>query len=155
MHYLNFTNLYLCICKSLNKHRTVFAGLLKKISIVILALQILNLSIYNTEFYFFHTEMQPASQQELDKMNPVDCLSELVVEDMIGYENAFPEINQKNTKQRGELKRNTNFELFTEDRFVKIEQAPLIHHSEYKKDFPLFRNNYSFLYYKEINHPPA
>ena len=133
----------------------MLAGLLKKISIIILALQILNLSIYNTEFYSFYSETQPRSQQELDEMNPVDCLSELVVEDMIGYENAFPESNQKNAKQRGELKRNSSFELFREDRFAKIEQTPLAHHSEYKKDFPLFRDNYSFLYYKEISHPTA
>ena len=88
-------------------------------------------------------------------MNPVDCLSELVVEDMIGYENAFPESSHKSNKQRGELKRNASFELFREDRFAKIGETLLVHHSEYKKDFPLFRNNYSFLYYKEINHPPA
>jgi|GEM_PF-1043615 len=154
MYYLNFTNLYLCNHKDQNSPN-VFRGLLKKISIIILALQILNLSIYNTEFYSFYSENQPRSQKELEEMNPVDCLSELVVEDMIGYENAFPETNHKSTKQRGELKRSNSIELFREDRFAKIEQAPLVHHSEYKKDFPLFRNNYSFLYYKEINHPPA
>lgn len=131
-------------------------NLLKNITVIFLALQILNLSIYNTDFYGFKYSAQTATLAELQELNPVDCLSELVAEDILGMKNVFPETeNSKSGKQKGELKHNITFKLFRQDRFATIEAAPIAHHSEYKKNYALFCNNYSYLFYEEINHPPS
>lgn len=123
---------------------------------MLLALQILNLSIYNTDFYihsFFSSQQQ--TQSQADDQNSIDCLAEMVVEDMAGYQDAFPEIPQKTTKQRGELKHNINFKLFQTDNFPKVVNKVSIHYSPYKDKHPRFLEHYSYLFFKEINHPPA
>ena len=130
--------------------------LFNKITIILLALQILNLSIYNTDFYI-HSFLSPQepTQSQIDDQNSIDCFAEMVVEDMAGYQNAFPETPQKTTKQRGELKHNINFKLFQIDNFAKVVTKTGIHYSPYKEKYPLFLDHYSYLFVKEINHPPA
>lgn len=130
--------------------------ILKKITVFFLALQILNLSIYNTDFYGFKYSERTATLTEIQAINPVDCLSELVAEDILGLDNVFPETeNSKDSKQKGDLKHNITFKLFSQDKFATIEAKTLTHHSEYKKNYALFCNNYAYLFYEEINHPPS
>lgn len=125
----------------------------RKFVLVVLALQILNLSIYNTNFYVFNTF---SSAKALVKdANPIDSFAELMLENMAGYENAFPEPTHKNDKQSGELKQNISFNLFHQDHFPEVNEKPASYAAA--KDIALtgFCNNYAYLFSKEINHPPA
>ncbi len=41
------------------------------------------------------------------------------------------------------------------DRFAKVPEKVTLNYDRSKADLPVFQNNYSFLFWKEINHPPA
>ena len=126
-----------------------------KFIIVLLALQIMNLSIYNTEF-FIHSNCLTQHDDQWKNQNPIDSFAELVMEHIFNYKDAFPETNQKNTKQRGEeFKHNFNLKLFQTDNFTKVVAQNEAHHTPSRKVFSHYRNTYSFLYYKEINNPPV
>ncbi len=126
---------------------------LTKFTLVILALQILNLSIYNTNFYsgnFFRS-----TKAQLKDINPIDSFAELMLEDVAGYPNAFPEPTHKNNKQSGELKQNTSFNLFHQDHFPEIKEKAIVYEAASDLELPIFCNNYSYLFWEEINHPPS
>ncbi len=125
----------------------------RKFMLVILALQILNLSIYNTNFYCSNCFCSAKSQ--LKDVNPIDSFAELMVEDVAGFQNAFPEPKHKNDKQSGELKHNITFKMFHQDRFAKVPERILYLNDNTAAELPRFCNNYSYLFWKEINHPPA
>lgn len=121
--------------------------------VVFMALQILNLSIYNTDFYD-HTNYSQR-KEALSNPNPIDCFAEMVFEDMAGISNAFPETNQKDGKQKGDLKSNLVFKIIRENKFAEIPIKQTVFYTSSDKEFSAFRNDYSYLFYKEINHPPA
>jgi hypothetical protein len=126
---------------------------LQKFMLTLLAIQILNLSIYNTDFYVVqssYTEKEVAKDD-----NPVDSFAELIVESVDGYQDAFPETDQKNEKQAPELKHNITFKMIYLDRFAKIPEKVVLNYDQSPADLPVFQNKYSFLFWKEINHPPA
>jgi len=128
-----------------------------KFVVIILALQILNLSIYNAD-YFIHLNCVNHHTERLNSQNPIDSFAELIAEHIMNVKNAFPETetNQKSSKQRNEdFKHNFNLNLFQVSHFTKVVATSDIHHSPSKKIFSLYRNTYSFLYYKEINNPPV
>lgn len=125
----------------------------KKFTLVILALQILNLSIYNTNFY--RSNCFSSARAQLKDINPIDCLAELVVEDVAGIQNAFPEPKHKSDKQSGELKHNISFKMLHQDSFAKIPEKIMSYGDVAAIPLPRFCNNYSYLFWKEINHPPA
>jgi hypothetical protein len=120
--------------------------------LVILAIQILNLSIYNTDFYNF--SMPDNAKTLANEINPVDSFAELIVESVPGYQDTFPETSEQNGKQSPDIKHNITFKMIHQDRFAKVP-APAPHYTLSPRDLPLFRNTYSYLFYKEINHPPA
>jgi hypothetical protein len=127
----------------------------KKIIIALLALQIINLSIYNTEF-FIHSNCLVHHGDQLKCQDPIDSFAELIMEHILNYKNAFPESNSKNTKQRGEeFKHNFNLKLFGTDNFSKLADQAEVRHTPSKKVFSHYRNTYSFLYFKEIKNPPV
>lgn len=118
-----------------------------------LALQILNLSIYNTNFY--SNNIFRTNKAQLKDINPIDSFAELMVEDVAGYQNAFPEPAHKDNKQSGELKQNISFQLFHQNHFPKIQEKTVSHDQASDDELSAFCNHYSFLFWKEINHPPA
>lgn len=121
--------------------------------LTLLAIQILNLSIYNTEFY--EAQSSYTENETSQESNPVDSFAELIVESVDGYENAFPETEQQGEKQAPELKHNITFKMIYLDRFARIPEKITLHYDQAPADLPVFQNNYSFLFWKEINHPPA
>lgn len=125
----------------------------KKFILVILALQILNLSIYNTNFYVFNCFN--SSKEQIKDVNPIDSFAELIVENVGGYNNAFPEPTHKNEKQSGDLQHNITFKLICQDNFASIPDKVAFQPETSGIDCPLFREQYSYLFWKEINHPPA
>ena len=100
---------------------------LNKFVVVLMALQILNLSIYNSDFYD-HTNYS-LRRDTMNNQNPIDCLAEMVFEDMAGIANAFPETNQKDNKQKGDLKSSLVFKLISENRFAEIPAKPVAFYS--------------------------
>ena len=74
---------------------------------------------------------------------------------MAGIQNAFPEPIHKNIPLSGDLKHNITFKLYHLDRFEKApEQAePVIVTNTVIRSG--YKEHYSFLWFKEINHPPA
>ncbi|WP_118976314.1 hypothetical protein [Taibaiella koreensis] len=125
----------------------------RKFLLVILALQILNLSIYNTNFYCNNCFCSAKAQ--LKDANPIDSFAELMVEDVAGYQNAFPEPRHKNDKQSGELKHNISFKMVHQDHFARLPENIVYHNDGAAMALPGFCDNYSYLFWKEINHPPA
>lgn len=133
---------------------SAFNKYLKKIVLVFMALQIFNLSIYNTDFYVHNPLKSPVTQ--VKDINPIDSFAELIIENIGGHNNAFPEPFRKNEKQSGEMvKHGISFKMIHLDHFAKIPEKETLHDAI--NDIPLsgFCNQYSFLYWKEINHPPA
>jgi len=128
---------------------------LTKFMLTVLALQILNLSIYNTSFYA--NDIFAGSKNQVKDDNPIDSFAEFIVEDLGGVINAFPEQpdNRNSSKQSGELKHNITFKMVFENRFEQISLKPVFIPDSRTSDLPEFRNNYSYLFWKEINHPPS
>lgn len=124
---------------------------LKKFTLIILALQILNLSIYNSDFYNFHT-ITIEQQQDL---NPVDSFAELIIESVDGYQNAFPESENQTEKQASGLKQTVSFTLIQLDFFTRLPEKNCFTYEAKEKPCSPFRENYSYLFFEEINHPPS
>jgi len=135
----------------MRKNKTINL-LLKKLTLVFLALQILNLSIYNTDFYNFHTY----TSVEIEDLNPVDSFAELILESVDGYENTFPESNEKQQdKPASDLKHNITFKLIKLDFFTGIDDQHSFAYAAVEREPSVFQNKYSFLFFEEINHPPS
>ncbi len=124
---------------------------LKKFTLVILALQILNLSIYNTDFYDF--SYLSARQQE--EFNPVDSLAELLVESVEGFQDTFPESNHAKGKQSSEAKSNMSFKMHHLVFFAVLPERPQYAPEPESVPGSAIPEHYSYLFYKEINHPPS
>ncbi len=113
---------------------------------LILALQILNLSVYGSQFEQFINGNHGKKVMEL---NQIDSFMEYVVEIVLKHDNAFPEQSGNHTKNNSKTLK-TPFQLFhfQEQEVVIIPVQPILEHHSY------FRINYTYLFYKEINPPP-
>jgi len=127
-----------------------FSAKLKNILIYVLMLQILNLSIYNSDFYSFVF----SERAQLSEDNPIDSFAELILEGFAGMDNVFPEYENQNSKQSPFLKQNLTLKLIALDFFPKIELMDFTPFS-LKVKYPHINENYSFLFVDEIVHPPS
>lgn len=118
-----------------------------KLIFFILALQILNLSVYGSEY----------TQRFIDKngrtesaKNQIDCLAEYVAEVILDHRDAVPEHKGNHTKNDQKVLK-TQIQLFaqnnTELRAYKMQHPIIVKYSYYN-------NQYDYLFYKEINPPP-
>ncbi|WP_146146743.1 hypothetical protein [Taibaiella chishuiensis] len=126
---------------------------LQKFLLTLLAIQILNLSIYNSVFY--EVEASYTAKDLPKDANPVDSFAELIVESVDGCQDAFPEPTKSNEKQTPELKHNVAFKMIHFNRFPGIPEKEHVQYDQRPVDLAVFQNNYSYLFWKEINHPPA
>lgn len=125
----------------------------RKCLLAVLALQILNLSICNTSFY--SSNLFRASKAQVRDFNPIDSFAELMLEDVAGIADAIPEPSHKNNKQSGELKQNISFKLYHQNHFPELKEKTTPYNAASEKALAGFCNNYSYLFWEEINHPPA
>lgn len=113
---------------------------------LILALQILNLSVYGSAFEQLITEKNGKKQLEL---NQIDSFAEYLVEIVLKHNNAFPEQKGNHTKNNSKSLK-APFQLFHLKEQV-VSSMPILvtleHHS-------YFNITYDYLFYKEINPPP-
>lgn len=127
--------------------------IIKKVITIFLALQVLNLSICNAGFYAMH--ITDSSNIDIQNINPIDSFAEMIIEQIEGYENAFPETNVPTDKPSADLKNNITFKMIQQDYFPKDLDKGVDFTDAFLSLLTGFQNNYSFLFYKEINHPPA
>jgi len=117
-----------------------------------MALQILNLSIYNTDFYNFHNY----TLAERANINPVDSFAELILERISGFEDSFPEAeNEQQDKPAGSLKHNITFKFVELNFFTSLGDTNCYSYALAERELSLFQNKYSYLFFEEINHPPS
>lgn len=72
--------------------RKAFLHITQRILLLVLALQVLNLSINAIDF-------KPIASTDISEFNDLNTLSEYFTEVILGYTNAFPESVQKEQKQ--------------------------------------------------------
>jgi len=108
----------------------------------IVALQILNVSIYAQDIYM------PAQRNVLNYSNEINSITEYVGEVVLKHNNAFPEYPNDGHKEMQFLK-HMDLNVFSFN-YSKAQPTPKIY-TEY-----LFPNkiDYNFLFFKEINPPP-
>lgn len=117
-----------------------------------MALQILNLSIYNTDFYNFHNY----TLAERANLNPVDSFAELILERIDGFEDSFPESErEQQEKPAGNLKHNISFKFVQLNFANPIAEGTCFSYAASDRELALFQNKYSYLFFEEINHPPS
>lgn len=124
----------------------------QKCTIVFLMLQILNLSIYNSDFYGLIFDENASMIGTED--NPIDSFAELILEEFVGIDNAFPEDGNANSDKSANLKQQITLKLIAMDNFPTISS---VHPNEktLKKKYPHIDENYKFLFVNKISHPPA
>ncbi len=125
---------------------------LKKCTLIFLALQILNLSIYNTDFYDY-SFLPPVAQQS--EINPIDSLAELLIESVDGYQDAFPESNSSQGKHASDIKHNISFKMLHLAFFTRLLEKHSYNMEAGNTLSTTFNESYSFMFVQEIHHPPS
>lgn len=113
----------------------------------VLALQILNLSVYGSEYT---QQFVDASGHTTSAKNQIDCLAEYVAEVVLDHRNAMPEHKGNHTKNNQKTLK-TQIQLFSQNTpgpSVFKEYYPVVVKYSY------YNNQYDYLFYKEINPPP-
>ena len=113
-----------------------------RILTILLAIQILNVSIYPEVLQSFREENSSAP------VNEMDSIVEYVTEIVLGYQNVFPEFPHKHQKEM-QLHKHGSISLYTEE--VANQPLPAFKFSA-QKNFP--QDAYAYQFYKEINPPP-
>jgi hypothetical protein len=116
--------------------------------VFVLALQILNLSVYGNAFVQRTTLKNGKIVLE---ENQIDSALEYVVEIMMKRADAFPEQKGNHTKNEQKTLKNS-FQLFT--CCQQQEESETIEIPEEADKYAVYRNDYRYLYFKEINPPP-
>lgn len=112
----------------------------------VVALQILNMSIYTQDF-------QPLVQhhQTIGDINEINSFVEYVAEVVLDYKNALPEYQHHYTSHKElQLHKHISVKLINLDH-DPIDRLVLDDHRHFR---PSLKESYDFLYYKEINPPP-
>jgi len=115
-----------------------------KLFIALIAVQIINLSIDAVEF-------QPiATIVTIGDFNYLNSITEYVSEIIMGNKDAFPEFQKESASSKSQIVKHISLKLFTAQNFLpnpafkEISNAFIV---------PL-NEQYSYLYFKEINPPP-
>ena len=109
---------------------------------IIVAIQVLNVSIYPEVLQSFREENPSALPNEMD------TVVEYVTEIVLGYQNVFPEYPHKHQKEM-QLHKHGSISLFSEE-FADNILPP----SRLVSRKHLLQDKYSYQFYKEINPPP-
>lgn len=110
------------------------------------ALQILNLSIYTQDF-------RPLAQHShtVGDFNEINSIVEFVAEEVLDHKNALPEYQHHNSNHKDlQLHKHLAIKIIELEEYapVKLLAQPLLRFGS------MFNQHYDFLYYREINPPP-
>lgn len=126
----------------LHSIRNIFS----KTLIIIWALQIINLSVYGNEYI---EKYKDDAGVEHTQPNQIDSLTEYVAEVVLQHHNSFPEQHNNHTKNAIKTLKGS-FHLF----HVKVENILSNTINLPHPEHILLKENYHFLFCKEINPPP-
>jgi hypothetical protein len=110
--------------------------------VLLLAIQILNLSINSIDF-------KPIETTNLTEFNDINTLAEFVSEIVLGHINAFPEFEKKTQKQ-SQLQKHISIKIIN-DYFVV--EPNLFFKDNIQLDTNIM-DKYLYEYFQEINPPP-
>ncbi|MBY0479807.1 MAG: hypothetical protein K2Q21_00525 [Chitinophagaceae bacterium] len=122
--------------------KTIVLHIVSRSFILLLALQILNLSVNSIDFKPFETT-------NLTEFNDINTITEYVSEIVLGHTNAFPEFAKKTQKQ-SQLQKHLTIKMLNKDAFfepIAFATAPL-------QFCAAIKETYLFDFYHEINPPP-
>ncbi|ANI88612.1 hypothetical protein A9P82_04505 [Arachidicoccus ginsenosidimutans] len=125
-----------------------FRTLSVKFIVLILALQVLNLSVYGCAY---KEAVVTNKGNTIIQTNQIDCLAEYIVEEVLDYSNAFPEQNGNHTRNCVKVVK-TQIQFFSE--YQRIEETCDIELPVDTRKYAHYKNTYDYLYFKEINPPP-
>jgi hypothetical protein len=94
-------------------------------------------------------------QQQSQDINPVDSLAELIVESIPGHQNDFPEPEHQDDKSHSCIKYDITFKMARMHNYAQIVCHPQYVEESDANEFSLYRNNYQYMFWEEVNHPPA
>ncbi|WP_222166726.1 hypothetical protein [Edaphocola aurantiacus] len=121
----------------------------KKFIVMLLALQIMNMSVYSSGFYI---KVKDGKGHKVSMFNQIDSVLEYLVEITFGQVNAFPE---QDTGHHHPIKHITKTAKFFDVAIQEIRQFELQSITEHAPvKYTEYTDKYDFLYYKEINPPP-
>ena len=110
--------------------------------VLLLAIQILNLSVNSIDF-------KPIETTNLTEFNDINTIAEFVSEIMLGKVNSFPEFANKTQKQ-SQLQKHLSFKIINDQENNELEPITLV-----PEQFgPALKYPYLYEYFQEINPPP-
>lgn len=144
--------LYIRLTNKIAQLLPIFASQMKKFItniltkglIVLIAIQIINLSIDGVDF-------QPmASKVVIADFNYLNSLTEYVSEIVLGHKDAFPEFQKESSSSKSQIIKHLSLKLFQHENLVNKTSYPVKGTSFI---VPL-TEDYKFCYFREINPPP-
>lgn len=119
----------------------------KKFVLLIIAMQILNLSVYGGDF---GAGLSPTAKNSIGEFNQIDCLIEYIAEIMLDHKNAFPENGSHNTNGKSSHQiKHTSIKMIE---FGKNTEQPFYCTGNTLAE--IFDEDYKKLILREINPPP-
>ncbi len=120
------------------------AHISKNALLVLLALQVLNLSTNTIDFQPFHTS-------NLYEFNDLNSITEYVAEIVLNHDNAFPEFGLQSSAPKSQAEKHVSLKLSVVPKpftvLQKKEEVP-VRYSDAIND------TYRYLFFEEINPPP-
>ena len=140
--FLSKASVYICL-----RYMKIIRTYCTRFVLFVLALQILNLSVYGSEYT---QQFMDANGHSASARNQIDCLAEYVAEVVLNHHNAMPEHKGNHTKNEQKLIK-APIQLFAqnnpESATYKVQYPVIVKYAYYN-------NQYDYLFYKEINPPP-
>ena len=119
-----------------------FSHIISHSLILVLAIQILNLSVNSIDF-------KPQQTADISEFNDINSIAEYVCEIVLGHANAFPEPSQKEQKQ-SQLQKYAAYKILTASLYLVDPpsiKAPIQFNACYDR-------SYYYQFFQEINPPP-
>lgn len=119
---------------------------LSRLAIFVVALQILNLSIFMQDFDPISTH-----RHTIGEINEINSIVEFVAEIVLDNPNALPEYHQQNTDHTAmQVHKHAPVKMIT---FEELQPARVFYAAVREYIIPL-KESYDFLFFREINPPP-
>ena len=128
----------ICVQQVISKFKYITTRAL----VLLLAIQILNLSVNSIDF-------KPFGSTNLSEFNDINTIAEFVSEIVLGKVNSFPEFANKTQKQ-SQLQKHISLKLINDNFKVETEYCLT---SDVELNI-LFNDQYLYEYFQEINPPP-
>ena len=121
-----------------------YVHIIRNLFVEVMAILVLNVSIDAIEF-------EPiAATVTLGDFNYINSMAEYIAEIVLGNKDAFPEYQKESTSTKSQFAKNLSLKLYHQDHFT---YSPSYTFNNVCYIVPL-KEEYNYLYFKEINPPP-